>query len=107
VTLRTSYLLLCIAGFLLPYSQLVPWVMQHGLDLPAFFSALFANRVSAFFGLDVIVSALVLLVLVLGEGRREKVPMLWAPVVGTLAVGVSFGLPLFLYLRAHTRSSSS
>jgi hypothetical protein len=106
VKLRALYLLLCIAGIVLPYSQFVPWVMEHGVDLPSFFAALFANRIGAFFGLDVIVSALVLFVFVLGEGRREKVPMPWLPIVGTLAVGVSFGLPLFLYLRASARSSS-
>ena len=33
------------------------------------------------------------------EGRRARVRHLWAPVAATLAVGVSLGLPLFLYMR--------
>jgi len=33
------------------------------------------------------------------EGRRAKVPRLWMPVTATCLVGVSCGLPLFLYLR--------
>jgi len=96
---RHVYLLLCVLGLLLPYSQFIPWLMDHGFDLPLFFQQLFANRIGGFFGFDVIVSALTLVAFVLISGRRERVPHLWAPVVGTFAVGVSFGLPLFLYLR--------
>jgi hypothetical protein len=33
------------------------------------------------------------------EGRRARVKALWAPIVASLLVGVSLGLPLFLYLR--------
>jgi hypothetical protein len=30
--LRHVYLFLCVVGFLLPYSQFVPWVMEHGFS---------------------------------------------------------------------------
>jgi len=30
-------------------------------------------------------------------------PLLWLPIAGLLAVGVSFALPLFLYLRERSR----
>jgi hypothetical protein len=60
---------------------------------------LFANQVGGFFGLDVIVSSVALWVFVLVDGRRYRVRHLWAPIAGNLAVGVSLGLPLFLYLR--------
>ena len=97
--LRHVYLVLCAVGALLPYSQVVPWLLQHGLDLPLFFHQLFANRIGGFFGLDVIVSSFVLWVFVFSEGRRIGVRHLWLPVVASLVVGVSLGLPLFLYLR--------
>ncbi|MGH9860289.1 MAG: DUF2834 domain-containing protein, partial [Candidatus Acidiferrales bacterium] len=32
------------------------------------------------------------------EGRRAGVKHLWAPIVANLAVGVSLGLALFLYM---------
>ena len=51
---RTLYLALCIAGLLLPYSQFVPWVLQHGLNPALFARELFANRIGAFFGMDVL-----------------------------------------------------
>jgi hypothetical protein len=97
--LRHAYLGLCIVGTVLPYWQLVPWLMEHGLNLTLLCHELFSTRIGAFFGLDVVVSAVVLLLFVFVEGRRGAVPLLWAPVLATLLVGVSLGLPLFLYLR--------
>jgi Terpene cyclase DEP1 len=93
------YLVLVILGFVLPYSLFVPWVMEHGLDMRLFVRQLFANRVSAFFGLDVLVSAAALIAFIRNEGRRLKMNSLWLPVASVLLVGVSLGLPLFLYLR--------
>jgi hypothetical protein len=97
--LRHCYLALCVLGTILPYSQLVPWIATHGLDFPLLFQELFSTRVSAFFALDVIVSAIVLVIFVLSEGRRLDVSALWLPVAATLLIGVSLGFPLFLYMR--------
>lgn len=96
---RYVYLGLCIPGAGLPYAQLIPWLRVHGLDPSSFLAELFSTRVGAFFGMDVLVSALVLLFFIGVEGRRVAIRKLWIPVVGTIAVGVSLGLPLFLYLR--------
>ena len=96
---KNLYLFLCFLGTALPLWQFLPFVREHGLDMRLFVAQLFANPVSGFFGMDVIVSSAVLWVLVLTEGRRAGVKHLWAPIVANLAVGVSLGLPLFLYLR--------
>jgi hypothetical protein len=102
-----SYLGLCVAGTGLPLSQFVPFVREHGLNVPLFVTQLFANPVSSFFGMDVLVSSVVLWVFVLVQGRRDRVQHLWMPLLGNLVVGVSLGLPLFLYLRERTRGSES
>jgi len=93
------YLLLAILGAVFPYSQLIPFLREHGFDLRLLVDQLFANRISAFFGLDVVVSSVVLWVFVFTEGRRRKMRHLWVYVLSNLAVGVSLGLPLFLYMR--------
>jgi hypothetical protein len=93
------YLILCVLGFALPYSQFVPWVLANGLPLKLFVRQLFANRIGGFFGLDVLVSAIVLFRFVRQEGQRLSMQGLWAPIVATLLVGVSLGFPLFLYQR--------
>jgi hypothetical protein len=96
---KRVYLALCVVGFLLPYWQFVPWLAEHGLNLPLFVHDLFANRISGFFALDVLVSAAVLWIFVVVEGSRLGMGRLWLPIVATCVVGVSLGLPLFLYLR--------
>jgi hypothetical protein len=68
-------------------------------DPPLFFRDLFADGVGGFFGMDVFVSTAASWTFVALEGRRLGVRHLWAPVVASLAVGVSLGLPLFLYFR--------
>ena len=54
--LRHAYLALCLLGTALPYWKLLPWVMDHGLNVPLLCQELFATRIGAFFGLDVVVS---------------------------------------------------
>lgn len=97
--LQITYLILCVLGTVLPFSQFVPFLIEHGLDLKLLFEQLFANRISAFFGLDVIVSSLVLWIFVFWEGSRLKMKHLWVYIASNLLVGVSLGLPLFLLMR--------
>ena len=96
---KTLYLVLCFAGVLLPYWQFVPWVLQHGLNMALFARELFANRIGAFFGMDVVVSAVALLAFTRIESARLGIRRRWLVIVAVLTVGVSLGLPLFLYLR--------
>ena len=96
---RHVYLVCCVLGLVLPYWQFVPWLLEHGFNITLFFRELFANRISAFFVMDVIVSAIVIIWFIQTEGKRLRVQLLWLPTIGTLIVGVSFGLPLFLLLR--------
>jgi hypothetical protein len=93
------YLIAAILGTVLPLSQFIPFLTAHGLDIPLFFEQLFQNHVSGFFAMDVIVSSLVLWLFVFSEGRRRGMSNLWLYVVCSLAVGVSLGLPLFLFFR--------
>jgi len=90
---RNLYVVFCLLGLVLPYAQFIPWIIEHhALNISMFMSDLFANRIAAFCAFDVIVSAIMLLLFIQSEGRR-------LPMLGTVFVGVSFGLPLFLYLR--------
>jgi hypothetical protein len=96
---KTVYLLFCVLGVVLPYSQFVPWVLENELHMKFFFQQLFANRIAGFFGMDVLVSAVVLIFFLRREGERLGARHLWLAIAGVFAVGVSLGLPLFLYLR--------
>jgi hypothetical protein len=97
--MRFLYLVCAVLGTILPLSQFLPFLATHGLDLRVFFAQLFATPVSGFFGMDVIVSSVVLWLFVFSEGRRLRMRGLWIYVVCNLLVGVSLALPLFLRAR--------
>jgi hypothetical protein len=101
------YLGLCVAGTILPVAAFLPFLRSHGLDVGEFVEQLFRTPVSRFFGWDVIVSSMVLWVFVFVEGRRFAIPRRWAPIAANLLVGVSLGLPLFLYMRELRREATS
>ena len=103
---KNIYLFFCVLGAAIPYSQFVPWVMENGVHVDLLVRQLFANRISAFFGLDVLVSSAVLLVFIRVEGRLLRLRFRWLPIVGLCAVGVSLALPLFLYLRERALEGS-
>lgn len=93
------YLVLCVFGLFLPYSQLIPWLMEHGLNIDLFFKELFGNRVSAFFAIDLLVSAVVLAVFIYGENAGLSARKKWLAIIALLSVGVSLAFPLILYFR--------
>ena len=103
--MKPLYLLGAVLGAVLPLSQFIPFLGTHGLHLKLIFTSLFSNGVSGFFGMDVIVSSLVLWLFVFSEGRRLRMKRLWVYVVCNLAGGVSLALPLFLLFRERALDS--
>ncbi len=101
--MKTVWLALAIAGFVLPLTQFVPWSLEHGLNGQQFLAELLANRISRGFAADLLISAATVLILIRTEGRRMRVPHRWAIVLGMFTVGLSFALPLYLYLREDHR----
>lgn len=97
--MRWLYLSLAFIGAILPYSQFIPWVAENGLNLPLLFRELFSTRVGAFFGLDVLVSAVALIAFIRRESAKLKWRLPWLPIAATCLIGVSCGLPLFLYFQ--------
>jgi hypothetical protein len=93
------YLILCGLGAVVPYAVFLPWVAVHGFNLRLFVQEIFANRISIFFALDVVVSAAVVLAFAAVERRRLRLRFLWLIIPAPLFVGVSLALPLLLYLR--------
>lgn len=104
---RTLYLILCLAGTIVPCWQFVPFIREHGLNPSLFIQQLFANSISSFFAMDVIVSSVALWLFVFVEGSRLKMRNLWLYVAANLLVGVSLALPLFLLMRQTKLDQSS
>jgi len=94
--MKRFWLVLCVVGTILPYSVFIPWLLDNGLDVARLVEQA-SHPIAAFAWLDVIVSAVAVLARAgsqIARGQRR----FWAVVIGTCAVGVSLGLPLYLYL---------
>ena len=96
---KSIYLALCVVGAIVPYAIFLPWTFEHGVDARLILRDLFVNRVSASFAADVILSSVAFWALVVIEGGRAAMRRLWLPVAANVIVGLSLGLPLFLYMR--------
>lgn len=101
-----AYLVLCVLGTVLPYSQLIPWMAEYGYDITLLFQQVFEIRAGAVFAMDLTVTALTFVAFVLLEGKRRPVPGAWMAVAAIFLVGVSLGFPLYLWLRERERVQS-
>jgi len=92
-------LLLALAGLFLPYYFFGLFLIANGPNLKLLFQQLFANHISIFFAVDLVITAIVFWIFLYQEARKYRVKNWWAFIVATLVVGPSFALPLFLYFR--------
>jgi hypothetical protein len=60
--MRKVYLLAAVAGLAIPYFSFGRFLLAYGLDLARLVDDLFANDISTFFAVDLIITALVVLV---------------------------------------------
>lgn len=97
--MRHVYLILSIAGFVLPYYFLVTFLLENGFDLRLILDQLFANSISTFFAIDLILTAIVFLIYSFTETRRLKMKSWSLYMLATLLIGPSFAMPFFLYNR--------
>ncbi|CAM4297561.1 DUF2834 domain-containing protein [Pseudoalteromonas byunsanensis] len=101
--MKHLYFVLTFLGACVPLVVLLSWLAEHGLDVVSFYYGAISHPVSLFAWLDVIVAALVLVVFIVVDGNKHQVAGRWYAIVGTLCVGVSFGFPLYLYLKERGR----
>jgi hypothetical protein len=98
--IKYVYALLAIIGFLLPNYFLLHILQdQGGFNLQNFLQEISLNNSMKLVNADLSVTALTGLMLMVIEGRRLHVKYWWFGIIGTILVGMSFGLPLFLLLR--------
>ncbi|WP_083583602.1 DUF2834 domain-containing protein [Rhodococcus zopfii] len=88
---------LTAVGVVVPYAALVPFLFEHGVDTTRIVDEITATRLGAFAWLDVLISALVLLLAAFGTGWISTGRALGVT-LATCLVGVSAGLPLFFFV---------
>lgn len=99
MTLRSAYLLLAIAGTVVPYIFFLQHFEAAGFSLPAFAGAVFANGAASGFAADLLLSSLVFWLAMFGEKARSGGPGPAPFIVLNLLIGLSCALPAWLYAR--------
>jgi hypothetical protein len=98
--LRWIFLGLAIWGAIQPMMYVGPWIIENGFNLQAMVALWKANDAVTGLYWDLLISAITLTVWILFEVwvRRNWIALLAIP--ATWVIGVSCGLPLYLFLRA-------
>ncbi len=101
--MKNLYLMLAIAGAVVPYIFFGQFFAEAGLDLPAFVAALFTNGAAGGFTADLLIASGVFWIYMFS---RKEGPSPWLFVVLNLSIGLSCALPAYLYasLRARTEA---
>ncbi len=97
--LRKIYLGLAVLGAILPMVPLIGWLSVHGFSLAALLDAWRASPASRALLWDLLVSGLALCVWIIAETRVRKNWIALLAIPATFFIGVSCGLPLYLFLR--------
>jgi len=101
--MKRAYALLSVLGLVVPYYYFAHFLSANGLNLQLFVEQLFANDISTFFAVDLLITVLVFWVFMIVETRHNPIRNWWICFPATLFAGLSFALPLFLYLREAAR----
>jgi len=96
---KTIYLVLAILGIILPMSQFIPASLDGEFSVAGMVEGMTANRTMTGVTLDFMVAVVTGFIFGVFEAIRLKITLAWIPLIGTVLIGFSFGLPFFLYLR--------
>lgn len=96
---KNIYLVLALIGLIAPYLFFFRFLSVNGLNVGLLVQLLFANDISTFFAVDLVISIIVFWIYMVSEATTLQMKNWWLYIVASLTVGLSFALPLFLYFR--------
>lgn len=97
--LRMMYLALAVWGEIHPMRYILEWFQDNGFSIGGLIGAWHANVATTGLVWDLTIAAIALTIWIIAETRvRRNWSALWA-IPATFAIGVSCGLPLYLFLR--------
>lgn len=97
--LRFLWLALAIWGAIHPMSYFIQWFNENSYDLMAMVDAWHVNAATSGLVWDLTIAAFTLTAWVLFEAITKRNWQYLIAIPATFMIGVSCGLPLFLYLR--------
>ena len=96
---KNIFLALALIGLLIPYYFFFKFLGEHGFNITLLIRQLFANNISTFLAVDLVISIIVFWIYMMAEAHKLEMKNWWLYILASLTVGLSFALPLFLYFR--------
>ena len=97
--MRNVYLLLAIWGTVHPMYYFITWFQAEGFDIMKMVDAWHVNAATSGLVWDLTIAAVALTIWIIVEAIRTKNYLSLIAIPATYCIGVSCGLPLYLYLR--------
>jgi hypothetical protein len=97
--LRLSYLILAIVGAVVPMWHFIGWLRLNGWSLSGLINTWFVHPGVEGLAWDLTISALALTLWIVAETRVRRNWGALLAIPATFCIGVSCGLPLYLFLR--------
>lgn len=98
--MRPIFLLLAAWGAVHPMYYFVQWFQENGWDIMAMVEAWHANTATTGLVWDLTIAAVALTLWILSEVPRSRNYLSLLAIPATFCIGVSCGLPLYLYFRS-------
>jgi len=98
--LRLAYLALALWGTVHPMYWFVTYMRETGTGLAGLIQAWYVNASTTGLTWDLIIAATTLTIWIIAETVRRKAWVNLIAIPATLCIGVSCGLPLYLFLRS-------
>jgi hypothetical protein len=105
--MKTVYLILAVAGAIVPYLFFVQHFVATGFGLVDFVKALFVNSAASGFTSDLLISSLVFWIAMFQRRSSGKGPSPAFFVLLNLTIGLSCALPAYLYATAESGKRNS
>jgi hypothetical protein len=100
--MRLIYLALAVWGAIHPMYYFVQWFQAEGWDLMKMVDAWHANTAASGLVWDLTIAAIALTVWIISEVVQQKRWIGLIAIPATFGIGVSCGLPLYLFLRSRS-----
>ena len=98
--LRMIYLALAIWGAVHPMYYFIQWFQENGWSIMAMVDAWHVNTATSGLVWDLTIAAVALTVFIIAEVFSRKIWIGLIAIPATFCIGVSCGLPLYLFLRS-------
>ncbi len=97
---RRFYLMMAIAGTIVPWIFFAGFFGGEGFNIPLFIRSLFANGAAGGFSADILISVVVFWVWSYADAQQKGIRNWWWVLPASMTVGLSLAMPLYFYLRS-------